>query len=179
MNNRTIWSQDLYLKTIRFAGDVHGDQKIPGSNLPYIIHISNVCMEVMAALCSGETQNPDLAIQCALLHDTIEDAGITADEIEKLFGKDVSDGVLSLTKNGDISKELTMKDSIERIKLQPIEIWMVKLADRITNLQPPPDHWSNEKISNYRQEAEYILKHLGSASTLLRERLNQKIKNYP
>lgn len=179
MNNNTIWSRDLYLKAIHFAGNVHGSQKIPGSNLPYVIHLSNVCMEVMAAVCSGETRNPDLAVICALLHDTIEDAGVTADEIEKLFGIDVSKGVLSLTKNSEISKELRMAESIERIKLQPGEIWMVKLADRITNLQPPPLLWTDEKILNYKREAEYILKHLGSASSLLRERLEQKIKNYP
>ncbi|PKL19123.1 MAG: bifunctional (p)ppGpp synthetase/guanosine-3',5'-bis(diphosphate) 3'-pyrophosphohydrolase [Spirochaetae bacterium HGW-Spirochaetae-5] len=179
MNNKTIWSQDLYLKAIRFAGDAHKNQKIPGSNLPYIIHLSNVCMEVMAAVCSGETRNPDLAVICAVLHDTIEDAGVTADEVEQLFGKDISAGVLSLTKNSGVSKELRMAESIERIKLQPKEIWMVKLADRITNLQPPPSHWTDEKISSYRKEAEYILEQLGSASALLRERLAQKIKNYP
>ncbi len=178
-NNNKIWSQDLYLKAISFAGDVHENQKIPGSTLPYIIHLSNVCMEVMAAVCSGKTRNPDLAVTCALLHDTIEDAGVTADEIEQLFGEDISKGVLSLTKNSGVSKELRMTECIERIKLQPEEIWMVKLADRITNLQPPPSHWTDEKILNYRKEAEYILEQLGSASTLLRERLEQKIKNYP
>ena len=179
MKNNRIWSQDLYQKAIRFAGDVHGNQEIPGTNLPYIVHLSNVCMEVMAAVCSGETRNPDLAVICALLHDTIEDAGVTADEIEQLFGKDVADGVLSLSKDSGISKELRMEECIERIKLQPEEVWMVKLADRVTNLQPPPSHWTDEKILSYRKEAEYILEQLGSASTLPRERLEQKIKNYP
>lgn len=179
MKQNNVWSQDQYQKAIRFAGTVHGNQKIPGTELPYIIHVSNVCMEVLAAICSGETENPDLAVQCALLHDTIEDAGVSYKEIEDLFGKDVSDGVLSLTKNSAIAKELRMADSIERIKLQPREIWMVKLADRITNLQPPPPHWTEDKILNYRIEAEYILEHLGSASTLLSERLMHKIKNYP
>lgn len=179
MKNNRIWSQDLYQKAIRFAGNVHANQKIPGSDLPYIIHLSNVCMEVMTALCAEETENPDLAVLCALLHDTIEDTGVSSNDIEVLFGKEVSEGVQSLTKNSGISKELRMADSIERIKLQPKEVWMVKLADRITNLQTPPSSWTDEKISNYKNEAEYILKHLGSASILLKERLEQKIKNYP
>ena len=34
------------------------------------------------------------------------------------------------------------------MKTQPIEVWMVKLADRITNLLPPPAHWNEEKIEN-------------------------------
>ena len=178
MKNR-IWSRDLYQKVIRFAGEAHGNQKIPGTALPYVIHLSNVCMEIFAAVCADEVENPDLAMQCALLHDTIEDTGITFSEIEKAFGRSVADGVSALTKNHQLDKELRMADSIERIKHQPYEIWMVKLADRITNLQTPPSHWTGEKILSYRIEAEYIMQHLGSASTFLKERLKQKIETYP
>jgi len=173
-----IWSQDLCIKALRYAGEAHGDQKIPGTELPYVIHLSNVCMEIMATISAGETDKPDLAIQCALLHDTIEDCGKTFDEIKAIFGADVAGGVLALSKNESLDKKNRMADSIERIKLQPDEIWMVKLADRITNLQPPPSHWSREKIADYRKEAEYILEQLGSASPSLRERLAAKIKNY-
>jgi len=179
MKQKKLWSQDLYLKAIRFAGEAHRNQKIPGTELPYIIHLSNVCMEVMTAVSLNNTENPDLAIQCALLHDTIEDAGITFDEIKSLFGKDVADGVLALTKNYELDKKLRMADSIERIKHQPREVWMVKLADRITNLQPPPPHWTKEKISGYRLEAESILETLGKADPALSERLRKKIEDYP
>lgn len=179
MRKNKTWSQKAYLKAIRFAGEAHAGQKIPGSELPYVVHISSVCMEIMGAVCAGETDYPDLAIQCALLHDVIEDTGKTYDEIKQNFGTDVADGVLALTKNQNINKESQMADSIERIKLQPREIWMVKLADRITNLQPPPPHWIKEKIEDYRLEADYILKQLGSASPLLRERLTKKIESYP
>jgi (p)ppGpp synthase/HD superfamily hydrolase len=179
MAHDNLWSQDIYLKAIRFAGAAHGDQKIPGSDLPYAIHLTNVCMEIMAAICAGEVENPDLAVQCALLHDSIEDTGLSFEEIKMNFGQDVADGILALTKNGSIEKNLRMSDSIERIKRQPREVWMVKIADRITNLQPPPSHWSKEKISGYRREAEMILEQLGSASTFLGERLRRKIENYP
>ena len=179
MKQNKLWSQDLYQKAIRFAGEVHGIQKIPGTELPYVIHLSNVCMEVMAAVAAAGTENPDLAVQCALLHDTIEDAGVSFSDIEKNFGREVADGVLALTKNSSLGKELRMADSIKRIRLQPREIWMVKLADRITNLQPPPPGWTEEKIKSYRKEAEFILEQLGEASALLAERLEEKIKNYP
>lgn len=179
MNKNIDWSQDLYIKAIRYAGEAHGNQKMPGSDLPYIIHLTCVTMEIMAAVCAGETDNPDLAIQCALLHDVIEDTGKTYDEIKQIFGNAVADGVLALTKDRTIAKESAMEDSIRRIKLQPHEIWMVKLADRITNLQPPPAHWTNDKINNYSSEADIILEELGSASRLLEERLRIKIENYP
>lgn len=179
MVQNKIWSQDIYLKAIRFAGEAHGNQKIPGSDLPYIIHPASVCMEIMTAVCADDIDKPDLAVQCALLHDVIEDAQKTYSELEYNFGKDVAEGVLALTKNRELDRNLRMADSIERIKLQPREIWMVKLADRITNLQPPPPHWTNGKIISYRMEAGYILEHLGSASLLLSERLRKKIEAYP
>jgi len=178
MKHKNLWSQDLFIKAMRFAGQAHGNQKIPGTELPYVVHLTNVCMEVMTAICTGNAENPNLPVQCALLHDVIEDAGISFDELKNIFGEDVADGVLALTKNNKLDKDLRMADSIERIKLQPKEIWMVKLADRITNLQPPPSHWNIEKILNYRNEAVYILEHLGSASKILEERLRKKIETY-
>ena len=72
-----------------------------------------------------------------------------------------------------------MADSLARIKEQPKEIWMVKLADRITNLQPPPGHWDSERIERYREEGTEILNVLGEASPYLAERLREKLHVYP
>ncbi|WP_373541223.1 hypothetical protein [Chamaesiphon sp.] len=55
---------------------------------------------------------------------------------------------------------------------------MVKLADRITNLQPPPIHWTSAKILQYRDEAIEIHTHLQLASPFLASRLAAKIQNY-
>jgi (p)ppGpp synthase/HD superfamily hydrolase len=55
---------------------------------------------------------------------------------------------------------------------------MVKMADRITNLQPPPHYWTKEKINNYREEAQLILDELGKANEHLAKRLADKIQNY-
>jgi len=41
---------------------------------------------------------------------------------------------------------------------------LVKLADAITNLQPPPVHWSREKRARYREEAIEIYSALKDAS---------------
>ena len=91
----------------------------------------------------------DLAISCALLHDVIEDANITYDELYTKFGEKIANGVEALTKDKTLaSKQEQMKDSIERLLAQPYEVQMVKLADRITNLGIPPKHWDNEK--NYK-----------------------------
>jgi len=47
-------------------------------------------------------------------------------------------GVSALSKDEAVPKEKELEDSLHRIREQPAEILMVKLADRITNLQPPP-----------------------------------------
>lgn len=121
---------------------------MPGSDLPYVKHIGNVAIEIMSAISRGSpVEDPDLAIQCALLHDSIEDTPTTYDEIRKRFGPDVADGVSALSRNPNLpTKSEQMKDSLVRIKSRTREIWMVKMADRITNHQPPPGHWTAEKF---------------------------------
>jgi (p)ppGpp synthase/HD superfamily hydrolase len=143
------------------------------------MHFTLVAMEIIAALEKESHLDGDLAIQCALLHDTIEDPGIKYDKLKDEFGIRVANGVKALSKNKDIkSKEEQMTDSLERIKKQPKEVWMVKLADRISNLQPPPLDWDQEKISKYKNEAKLIYDNLKDASKFLADRLKEKIDNY-
>tara|TARA_R110000796_G_scaffold23576_3_gene67476 strand:+ start:5696 stop:6244 length:549 start_codon:yes stop_codon:yes gene_type:complete len=175
-----IWDQDAYLKAWNSASAIHMGQTIPGSEIPYINHLGLVCMEATAAIAATQNiKQPNLFIVCALLHDSIEDTKTTFKDIEHEFGTDVASGVLALSKNEELSsKKEKMEDSIRRIKEQPIEIWMVKLCDRITNLQPPPKHWDTDKILKYRDEAYYILKQLGEANHFLADRLLIKINTY-
>ena len=172
------WNQDKYIKAWNFASKAHNGQLVPSSDIPYINHIGLVAMEAMSAIANGGVENPDLLIQCALLHDTVEDTSITYENIENEFGVEVADGVLALSKDLNLPKSEQMFYSLARIRLQPKEIWMVKLADRITNLQPPPKHWGSEKIKDYQSEALVIMITLGEACPFLAERLEAKISDY-
>jgi (p)ppGpp synthase/HD superfamily hydrolase len=173
------WDRELYIKACRFAAQAHRGQLYPGTDLPYLMHLNFVSMEIMAALSAETGHDGDLAIQCALLHDTIEDTNTSYEQIESIFGIRVADGVAALSKNPDLEKSQRLVDSLERVKQQPAEIWMVKLADRITNLQPPPKHWPIEKIAKYRDEAIEIHTRLQAASPFLALRLAEKIQTYP
>ena len=135
-------------------------------------------MEIIAALQPGFAGNGDLAVQCALLHDVMEDAGREFGELRAQFGNAVAEGVQALTKDKSIKKNMRMKDSIERIKCQPREIWMVKMADRISNLQKPPSFWDVQKIVTYKNEACFIFEELSGADELLGKRLFEKIQVY-
>jgi (p)ppGpp synthase/HD superfamily hydrolase len=108
----------------------------------------------------------------------IEDTRVGYDEIAVAFGPAVADGVLALTKDDALPHAEQMADSLRRIRLQPPEVWMVKLADRISNLQPPPAYWSAEKTAIYRDEAEQIYAALAEASPSLAARLRTKITGY-
>ncbi len=172
------WSQDRYTKAYRFAAQAHHGQLVPGTDLPYIMHLSFVSMEVIACLEREKDRDGDLAVQCALLHDVIEDTPVTYQDVEREFGPSVAQGVLALTKNESLAKERRMQDSLLRIRQQPGEIWIVKLADRICNLAPPPAHWNREKIERYREEAIEIYAALSAASNYLGRRLAMKIEEY-
>lgn len=177
-NENNTWSQKTYIKAYRFAAEKHIGQKVPGTEWSYLAHLSMVSMEVIAALNHEADMDGDLAVQVAILHDTIEDTDATYEELKSKFGQRVADGVLALTKDKNIEKQDQMQDSLKRIKLQPIEIWMVKLADRITNLQPPPSYWTIEKRKKYLDQAKLILDELKSGSDFLSDRLTAKILEY-
>ncbi|NNJ13191.1 bifunctional (p)ppGpp synthetase/guanosine-3',5'-bis(diphosphate) 3'-pyrophosphohydrolase [Chloroflexales bacterium ZM16-3] len=173
-----MWSQERYLAAYHFAARAHQGQIYTGTDLPYIMHLSFVSMEVIAALREEPGRDGDLAVQCALLHDVIEDTPLGYAEVAAAFGQSVANGVLALTKDESLPKGEQMADSLRRICLQPAEVWMVKLADRVTNLQPPPAHWTPAKIMRYRDEAEQIYAALAGASPALARRLREKIDGY-
>lgn len=75
------WNQDIYIKAWDFAtiahhGQTYGGPK-EGQRIEYINHIGSVAMELIWALSQTTDIDGSLAIQCALLHDTIEDTAVT------------------------------------------------------------------------------------------------------
>lgn len=174
----SAWSQDAYIKALRYAENAHLGQLFRGTQFPYTFHITLVCMETIAALENEDHRDGDLAIQCALLHDVIEDTEIGFEAIAAEFGTPVTNGVLALTKDETLPKAEQMPDSLTRIRQQPREVAMVKLADRITNLMPPPHDWTTEKRKAYHAEALRIHAQLAYASDYLAQRLLKRAKQY-
>jgi len=185
-----MFDPDRYVAALWFAADRHRGQLVPGTELPYLVHVTSVAAEVIAAL-PGSGLDEDLAVVCALLHDTLEDTVTTDHEHRALaadlahrFGPAVRDGVAALSKHATaadgapIPKPAQMADSLRRIQAQPFAVWAVKLADRITNLAPPPPHWTPAKCTTYRAEAQTIVDLLGEASPTLATRLRARITAY-
>lgn len=172
-------TQELYQNAMKFAGEKHRDQTVPGANANYLLHISNVAMEVLLAHAVDKSFNLDNAIQMAILHDILEDTATSYEELSITFGNDIAIGVQALTKDKSLpSKQDMMLDTLSRINDQPKEVGLVKLADRITNLQAPPAHWNKDKATSYREEAILIAQHLAGKNEFLHNRLVQKISEY-
>jgi len=92
------WPQDFYIRAHRFAAAAHWNsntrQLVPGTDIPYLMHFSLVAMVVIAALEKESALDGNLAVQCALLHDTMEDTDATYAGLNRTFGLAVADGVL-------------------------------------------------------------------------------------
>lgn len=181
------FSPDRYVVALQVAARRHAGQRVPGTELPYLVHLVSVAAETIVGVEADRAlvTDPDLAVTCALLHDTIEDTATTAEarvalhgELAAQFGHPVADGVRALSKDDTLPKAARMADSLDRIRAQPREVWMVKLADRITNLAPPPARWSRDKRVAYRDEAIVIADALGEASPALHDRLRARITGY-
>jgi guanosine-3',5'-bis(diphosphate) 3'-pyrophosphohydrolase len=178
--NKYMKVQTLYQEAIKFATAKHleKEQKIPGTELPYVVHLSNVAMEIIIASSNSDNFDLGFAVQVALLHDTIEDTSTDFGELENKFGVEIAKAVFALTKNSELPKKQQMPDSLTRIKKLQSEVWAVKLADRITNLQQPPSNWDNAKKIKYQKEAQRILNELKNGNDFLARRLEAKIEEY-
>lgn len=179
----STWSPDVFAQAWHFASLYHAGQTYAGpeegQSFDYLTHVGSVTVELIRALPTTPEADGDLAVQCAVLHDVIEDTDATYDLVAESFGKAVADGVMALSKDPTLpTKAEQMTDSLRRIREQPKEIWMVKMADRITNLDPPPYHWDAAKIEAYRQEAIVIYNALHTANETLANRLQEKITQY-
>ena len=100
-------------KAFNFAREAHeGQFRMSGE--PYYIHPYEVAM-ILADLGMD-----DVTISSALLHDVLEDTGVTHEEMEKEFGKEVVDLVEGVTKLGKIpysSKEEQQMESLRKMFL--------------------------------------------------------------
>lgn len=126
---------DLILnKAYPFALAAHQEQKrISGE--PFIHHplaVANILADLELDI---ET------IVAGLLHDTVEDAGITLDQIEKDFGQEVAllvDGVTKLGRLEFKSREEQQAENLRKMFLamaKDIRVILIKLADRLHNMR--------------------------------------------
>ncbi len=117
-----------------FAAQAHGEQ-MRRDGTPYITHPLAVA-EILAQMHMDHQ-----SLMAAMLHDVIEDTGISKIELAKLFGSEVADlvdGVTKLEKVGHISKAEAQAENLRKMMLamtRDMRVIIVKLADRLHNMR--------------------------------------------
>ena len=170
-----IFDVEYFKKHLKIALKAHDKQLTPTA-LPYSYHFLSVSAEIIAAIKKEglSKKEANIAIACALLHDVLEDTDCKLEGLDR----EVIEGVKALTKDSSLPKSKQMQDSLDRLAKLPPYIQMVKIADRITNLDKPPIQWSKDKIKNYAKEARVIKDRLKSPNMYLWEKLDRKIIEY-
>lgn len=116
-------------KAVRLAFEKHEGQVRKGTNIPYIVHP----MEVMKLL--KEMNADDNLLVAGLLHDVVEDAGVTVGEIKQLFGEDVAKLVAGHSEDKAKTWQERKKEDIRAATEGDVRLKMLVLADKLSNLR--------------------------------------------
>ncbi len=125
--------EDAINRAYIFAMQAHGNQK-RASGDPYFSHP----VEVAYFLTSMKLDTA--SIITALLHDTVEDTSATLEQIESLFGKEISnlvDGVTKLNRLEIKSENTKHAENFRKLVIamsEDLRVLLVKLADRRHNM---------------------------------------------
>lgn len=127
---------DKLTSAVQFAAISHDGMCRKKDKSPYILHPLEA-----AAIVGTMTSDQDI-ISAAVLHDVVEDTGITIEEIEEKFGKRVRELVESETED-------------KRADLPPEDTWRIRKAESLEELKNSNDTavlmlWLGDKLSNMR-----------------------------
>jgi (p)ppGpp synthase/HD superfamily hydrolase len=110
----------------------HRDQrrKYPGADVPYASHVAGV-----AAILTRHGFD-DEVVAAGALHDTIEDCGVTHEELARLFGTRVADLVRDVSEEDkSLSWEERKKRYLEHFGKKCWEAQAISMADKIDNFR--------------------------------------------
>ena len=127
---------ELVSEAIAFAVKAHDGMRRKKSDAPYILH------PMEAAVIVGTMTTDQNIIAAAALHDVVEDAGVTIEEIEERFGPHVRKLVGSETED-------------KRADLPPAETWRIRKEESLEVLRNAEDTdvlmvWLGDKLANMR-----------------------------
>ena len=169
------------LKAAHFAAQKHAGQRRKGTAAePYINHLLEVAELVSSALAEPDI---DLVI-AALLHDTVEDTGVTKEVLVEAFGSDVADLVMEVTDEKSLPKAERKRLQIVQASQISVRAQAIKLADKISNLRgilaSPPADWSGERKREYFEWAKQVVDCLSAPNQMLKaefERLYRQVES--
>ena len=142
--------QEAFVRAYHYSAAAHEGQFRKGG-LPYITHP----LAVAEILASWHLDAQTLI--AALLHDVVEDTGVSSEEIAQEFGKPVAqlvDGVTKLDKIHFEDKAQAQAENFRKMLLamaRDVRVILIKLADRLHNMRTL-EAMQPEKVSRIAQE---------------------------
>jgi (p)ppGpp synthase/HD superfamily hydrolase len=152
----------------------HVHQRRKGSaQEPYINHLLEVASLVTHAT-GGDDPNVVIA---ALLHDAVEDQGVTPETIAGDFGQHVADIVMEVSDDKSLPKEERKRKQVEDAPKKSREAKLIKLADKTSNVRavansPAPD-WSVQRRLEYIGWAKQVVAGLRGTSPWLEQQFDE------
>ena len=130
-----------------FAARAHRHQVRKATDIPYIVHPVGVMLILKEA---GEN-DPEL-LAAGLLHDTIEDAHVSAETLAEHFGPRVAEIVLGCSEpdHGAAEWETRKEHTVAYLRTAPREVQLVAAADKLHNLR--------SMIADYAEQGEKLWK---------------------
>ena len=160
-------------QAFRFAARAHRDHFRKASDLPYVVHPAAVALILQKAGVDDED-----ILAAALLHDTIEDVGVTREDLVISFGEDVAALVVEVTDDKSLEKSERKRLQVVNAAKKSDRAKMLKLADKASNLRAlvasPPD-WPVERKQEYANWAEAVAEGLRGVNETLEQELDAAI----
>jgi GTP diphosphokinase / guanosine-3',5'-bis(diphosphate) 3'-diphosphatase len=140
----------LIVSALTFAAQKHSGQLRKGrAHEPYINHLISVADILWN---TGNIRDTD-TITAGILHDTVEDTATTLEEISMLFGTRTASIVREVTDDKTLTKTERRHWQVEHASLLSFEARLVKIADKISNIDDiignPPVGWSEDDRIEY------------------------------
>ena len=123
-----------------FAKKKHAGQLRKNGKTPYFFHLK----DVVKNLKKMKVTNKDI-ICAAWLHDTIEDTDTDFDSIKDVFGKNVAEIVVSVTKDNRLPKKQREMKYAKDLKSSSVKAKLVKIADILANVNDAPNAGRNAR----------------------------------
>ena len=167
----------LVMKALRFASEKHKNQRRKGpQEIPYINHPINIAY-YLCVCC--DIIDSDILI-AAILHDTIEDTDASLEEIGLLFGENVLKIVEEVTDDKRLPRKVRKKLQIECGRSKSYEARLIKIADKIDNLndlmKSPPPEWNLQKKIEYIDWTEKVVNEMRGTNRCLEDMYDKSLK---
>jgi guanosine-3',5'-bis(diphosphate) 3'-pyrophosphohydrolase len=134
-------SDAFFQEAVSFAARAHRNQLRKDGRTPYVAHVIRVALTVRVVFGCEDA----VALQAAILHDTIEDTTTDYDDIIERFGEDVAACVSALTKNMALPEYEREREYDARLAKATWQARLVKLADAYDNLCDVADFSEKDK----------------------------------